>query len=99
MEFYKAFGAMLAGLDIPIFGVMGDANLYMISAYRDSDGRYIRAVQETGALSMADGYFRATGQLSMAAVTHGPGLTNALTGLTEAVRGRSEVLLLSGTTP
>ena len=82
-----------------MFGVMGDANLEIVSAYRDKGGRYVRAVHETGAVAMADAYHRASGRLGVATVTYGPGLTNSVTGLTEAVRARSQVLLISGTTP
>ena len=99
MELHKAIGTMLAGLGTTMFGVMGDANLHIVSTYRSRGGRYVRAVHESGAVTMADAHHRAGGQLTLATVTHGPGLTNALTGLTEAVRARSQVLLVSGTTP
>src|SRR5262249_4119568 len=54
---------------------------------------------ETGALSMADGYARVSGRLGVASVHQGPGLTNAVTGLTEAAKSRTPVLLLAADTP
>ncbi|MDQ7907562.1 thiamine pyrophosphate-binding protein [Phytohabitans sp. ZYX-F-186] len=83
-----------------LFGLMGDANLTYIAAYLDLDsGRYIGAVHESGAVSMADGYARMSDKLGVATITHGPGTTNALTALTEAVRTRTPLLLLTGETP
>ncbi|MGV9868787.1 thiamine pyrophosphate-binding protein [Rhodococcus koreensis] len=100
MKLYSVIGSLVASLDTDaMFGVMGDANLELVASFRDQGHRYVRAVHETGAVVMADAYFRASGRVGIATVTHGPGLTNAITGLTEAVRARSEVLLISGTTP
>ena len=48
---------------------------------------------------MADAYYRATGDVAVCTTTYGPGLTNAATGLAEAVKHRSGVLLLSGDQP
>jgi acetolactate synthase I/II/III large subunit len=83
----------------PVFGLMGDANMLYVTAFRDGGGRFVAAAHETGAVAMADAWSRATGRIGLATVTHGPGVTNALTGLVEAVRSRSHVLLLTGATP
>lgn len=100
MRLYEALASMLkeVGADA-VFGVMGDANMKMISAFSASGGRYVKAVHETGAITMADAYYRMSGSLGIATVTHGPGLTNSLTGLTEAARSRSAVLVISGDIP
>lgn len=83
-----------------IFGLMGDANMLMVAdLIQDPRGRFVSAVLEGGAVSMADGYSRLSGRLGVASVTHGPAVTNSLTALTEAVRAGSAVLLMSGTTP
>ena len=81
-----------------MFGLMGDANMQYIVDYMQNGGQYVGAVHETGAVAMADGYGRVTGTVGVATVTHGPGLTNTLTALTEAVRNRSQLLMLTGET-
>ena len=48
---------------------------------------------------MADGYARVSGRLGVASVHQGPGLTNAITGLTEAAKSRTPVVLLAADTP
>jgi thiamine pyrophosphate-dependent acetolactate synthase large subunit-like protein len=82
------------------FGVAGDANLFLIDALTRVHGiPYYSAAHEAGAVMMADGYSRVRGTVGIASVTHGPGLTNTLTALTEAVRNRSRLVLLCGDTP
>jgi len=83
-----------------LFGLMGGANLGYIAEFCNSgSGQYVGAAHESAAVSMADGYSRITGGLGLATVTHGPGVTNALTALTEAARARSAVVLLTSDTP
>jgi thiamine pyrophosphate-dependent acetolactate synthase large subunit-like protein len=48
---------------------------------------------------MADGYGRCTGRVGVVSVHQGPGLTNTMTGLTEAAKSRTPLLVLSGETP
>jgi len=48
---------------------------------------------------MADAYYRATGDVAVCTTTYGPGLTNTATGLAEAVKHRSGVLMLCGDRP
>src|ERR1700689_2571158 len=75
------------------FGVMGDANmLYLVDFREQNGGTFISSVSEGGAVSMADGYSRVSGRLGVASVTHGPGLTNTMTALTEAVRARTPLV-------
>ena len=99
MKVYDVVAATLSGHG-PVFGLMGDANLAYLGALMEHQaGRFVGAVAEGGAVSMADGYHRASGDIGIASVTHGPALTNCVTALTEAVRARSHVLLLTGDTP
>ena len=63
---------------------MGSGNLAVTNAMVATGGRFVAARHETGALCMADGYARVSGRLGVASVHQGPGLTNAITGLTEA---------------
>ncbi|MGH3359180.1 MAG: thiamine pyrophosphate-binding protein [Nocardioidaceae bacterium] len=81
-----------------VFGVMGDGNLHHLVAFIEQGGRFVTTLSESGAVSMADGMARTTRRIGVASVTHGPGMTNALTALTEAVRARSPLLLLTGDT-
>ncbi|WGX94825.1 thiamine pyrophosphate-binding protein [Nocardioides sp. L-11A] len=80
-------------------GLMGDGNLPHVVAFIEHGGRFVPTVDESGAVSAADGMARTTSGLGAASVTHGPGFTNTLTALTEAVRARSPLLLLTGDTP
>lgn len=82
-----------------IFGVIGNGNEGLISTYADAlPGGYVPVTHESAAVSMADGYSRRSGRVGVATTTHGPGVTNALTSLTEASRARSAVLLLTSET-
>lgn len=83
-----------------MFGVMGQSNMTYIAEFVDlNGGHYYAAKHEAGAASMADGYARITGGIGVATVTHGPGLTNAVTALIEAVRARTPMLLLTAESP
>lgn len=83
-----------------VFGLMGDSNLQWVPSYVDSGrGKYVSAVHEAGAVAMADGYARVTGHLGVSTVTHGPGITNTITALTEASRARTPLVLLTGDVP
>lgn len=101
MRLYQLVAATLAGHGIDtLFGLMGDANMLFITDYiGNHGGRFVRCAHEASAVSMADGYARSTGRVGACSVTHGPALTNALTAITEAVRARSSVLLVTGSTP
>jgi acetolactate synthase-1/2/3 large subunit len=83
-----------------VFGLLGDANLFMVRSFVDDQGgRFIAATHEMGATLMAAGYAAATGKPGVASVTHGPGLTNTLTGLVDAVKAELPLLLICGDTP
>ncbi|MBM7518763.1 thiamine pyrophosphate-binding protein [Nocardioides nitrophenolicus] len=82
-----------------IFGLMGEGNLRPLIDFDRLGGVVVAATTEGAAVSMADGYARVGRRLGVASVTHGPGATNALTALTEAVRARTPLLLLTGDTP
>ena len=82
-----------------VFGLMGSGNLAVTNAIVAAGGRFVSARHETGALCMADGYARVSGRLGVASVHQGPGLTNAITGLTEAAKSRTPLILLAADTP
>src|SRR4051812_29933941 len=78
-----------------VFGLMGSGNLAVTNAIVAAGGGFFSPRHETGALCMADGYARVSGELAVASVHQGPGLTNAITGLTEAAKSRTPILLLA----
>jgi thiamine pyrophosphate-dependent acetolactate synthase large subunit-like protein len=82
-----------------VFGLMGSGNLAVTNAIVAAGGRFFSSRHETGALCMADGYARVSGRLGVASVHQGPGLTNAVTGLTEAAKSRTPLVLLAADTP
>ena len=85
MKFHAALAKALADSGVStMFGLAGDANLYMIDSFvRDQEGAFIAAAHENGAVLMALGYATLSRKLGVATVTHGPGLTNTVTALVE----------------
>jgi thiamine pyrophosphate-dependent acetolactate synthase large subunit-like protein len=82
-----------------MFGLIGDANLYMADSYvRLQGGRFIAAAHEVGAALMALGYAARTGGVGVATVTHGPALTNTMTALVEGVKATLSMVLVCGDT-
>ncbi len=101
MFVYEAVAATLknSGVDA-VFGLMGDGNMRIITTMAQQYGvKYYSAKHETGAFSMADAYARITGKVGVCTVTQGPGLTNTITPLVEAVKARTPILLLTGAPP
>jgi thiamine pyrophosphate-dependent acetolactate synthase large subunit-like protein len=96
----EAIGRALAahGVDT-VFGLLGSGNLTVTNALRDAGARFVAARHEGGAICMADGYARVSGKLPACSVHQGPGLTNTITGLTEAAKSRTPLLLLAADTP
>lgn len=83
-----------------MFGLMGDANLFMVDSFvRDCDGRFVPAAHEGSSVLMALAYAHVAGKTGVATVTHGPALTNCMTALTEGARGHIPMVLLAGDTP
>ena len=82
-----------------VFGLMGSGNLAVTNALRDAGARFYGARHETGAVCMADGYGRVSGRLAACSVHQGPGLTNAITGLTEAAKSRTPLIVLAADMP
>jgi thiamine pyrophosphate-dependent acetolactate synthase large subunit-like protein len=81
------------------FGLLGTANFKISHALVDAGVELISARHEGNAASMADAYAKATGELTLVSVHSGPGLTNALTGIAEAAKSRTPLLVLAGDVP
>jgi acetolactate synthase-1/2/3 large subunit len=101
MKAYEAMGHALKHEGVSaVFGLMGDGNLSLIPFISDELGiAYYNSRHEAGAVAMADGFARVTGRVGVCTVTQGPGLTNALTALVSAKRGRTPLVVLCGDTP
>ncbi len=96
----EVVGATVAAMGAAeIFGVLGSGNIVATNAACNAGARFHAARHECGALAMADGYARVSGRVGVCSVHQGPGLTNAMTGLAEAVKSRTPILVLAGETP
>ncbi|WP_048697651.1 acetolactate synthase 3 large subunit [Erwinia piriflorinigrans] len=83
-----------------IFGYPGGAVLDIYDALQTVGGvDHILVRHEQGAVHMADGYARATGDVGVVLVTSGPGATNAITGIATAYMDSIPMVVLSGQVP
>ena len=87
-----------AGVEV-VFGIPGGAISPIHDALLDSSIRTITTRHESGAMFAAAGYAQATGKLAVVAVTSGPGMLNAMTGLASAWCDGLPVMLLVGEVP
>ena len=81
------------------FGLLGTANFKISHGLVEAGIELISARHEGNAASMADAYAKATGELTLLSVHSGPGLTNAITGICEAAKSRTPLLVLAGDVP
>jgi thiamine pyrophosphate-dependent acetolactate synthase large subunit-like protein len=89
-------GSVLAELGVGhAFGVVGSGNFVVTNALRARGVPYLAARHEGGAASMADGYSRLAGLPGVLSVHQGCGLTNAMTGIGEAAKSRTPMLVLA----
>jgi thiamine pyrophosphate-dependent acetolactate synthase large subunit-like protein len=92
----EAVGRALAGLGVrQAFGVVGSGNFHVTNALVSGGTRFVAARHEGGAATMADAYARMSGEVAALTVHQGCGLTNALTGITEAAKSRTPLLVLA----
>ena len=84
------------GIDT-IFGYPGGAVLPLYDAIYNFQGiRHILGRHEQGCLHEAEGYAKSTGKLGVAVVTSGPGATNAITGIADAMSDSVPLLVFTG---
>ena len=96
MPVTEAVAAVLAGLGADtVFGVVGSGNFKVTNALIGRGARYVAARHEGGAAVMADAWARMTGRPGILSVHQGPGLTNAMTGITEAAKSRTPLVVLA----
>lgn len=83
-----------------IWGYPGGAVLYIYDAlYKQESIQHVLVRHEQAAVHAADGYARATGDVGVALVTSGPGLTNAVTGIATAYMDSIPMVIIAGQVP
>jgi len=83
-----------------IWGYPGGAVLYIYDAlYKQDRMQHVLVRHEQAAVHAADGYARATGDVGVALVTSGPGVTNAITGIATAYMDSIPMVIITGQVP
>ncbi|MBX3631866.1 MAG: acetolactate synthase 3 catalytic subunit [Simplicispira sp.] len=83
-----------------IWGYPGGAVLYIYDAlYKQDSMQHVLVRHEQAAIHAADGYARATGDVGVALVTSGPGVTNAVTGIATAYMDSIPMVIITGQVP
>ena len=87
------------GVDV-VFGYPGGAVLPIYDEiFQQNDIKHVLVRHEQGAVHAAEGYARSTGKPGVCLVTSGPGATNAVTGLTDALLDSIPIVVLTGQVP
>ena len=83
-----------------LWGYPGGAVLYIYDAlYKQQAIQHVLVRHEQAAVHAADGYARATGEVGVALVTSGPGVTNAITGIATAYMDSIPMVIITGQVP
>ncbi len=83
-----------------VFGYPGGAVLPIYDAlFKQNSIRHLLVRQEGGAIHAAEGYARSTGKTGVVLVTSGPGATNVVTGLTNAMMDSVPIVCITGQVP
>jgi acetolactate synthase-1/2/3 large subunit len=91
-----AVGAALSAAGVNhVFGVVGSGNFHVTNAMVAAGSTFVAARHESGAATMADAYARMSGRVSAVSVHQGCGLTNAMTGIAEAAKSRTPMVVLA----
>jgi thiamine pyrophosphate-dependent acetolactate synthase large subunit-like protein len=80
------------------FGVVGSGNFEVTNALRAGGVPFTASRHECGAATMADAYARMSGRLALVSLHQGCGLTNAMTGIGEAAKSRTPLIVLAAET-
>ncbi|MFC0582181.1 thiamine pyrophosphate-binding protein [Micrococcoides hystricis] len=92
-------GTYLAQLGVGhAFGVVGSGNFVITNALRRAGVPFTATRHEGGAATMADAYARMSGEVAVLSVHQGCGLTNAATGIGEAAKSRTPMIVLAAET-
>ncbi|MGW6057919.1 thiamine pyrophosphate-binding protein [Streptomyces sp. NPDC055189] len=96
MKVAEAVGRALVAAGVgQVFGVVGSGNFHATNAMVAAGARFVAARHEGGAATMADAYARMRGAVTVVSVHQGCGLTNALTGIGEAAKSRTPLVVLA----
>lgn len=99
MNIAELVGRTLAQLGVGhAFGVVGSGNFDVTNALRRHGVPFVAARHEGGAATMADAYARMSGTVAVVTLHQGCGLTNAMTGITEAAKSRTPLIVLAADT-
>ncbi len=79
-----------------VFGIPGGANLPTYDAIYDADLTHIQARHEQGAGHMAEGYAKSSGRVGVAMATSGPGATNLVTAIADAIMDSVPTVFITG---
>jgi len=95
----EAVGRALAAIGVrQVFGVVGSGNFHVTNALVAGGARFVASRHEGGAATMADAYGRVRREVAAASLHQGCGLTNAMTGIAEAAKSRTPMLVLAAET-
>ncbi|RJN32445.1 thiamine pyrophosphate-binding protein [Nesterenkonia natronophila] len=95
----EQIGAYLARLGVGhAFGVVGSGNFVVTNALRQAGVPFTASRHEGGAATMADAYSRMSERVSVLSLHQGCGLTNAGTGISEAAKSRTPMIVLAAET-
>ncbi|WP_307798516.1 thiamine pyrophosphate-binding protein [Actinoplanes flavus] len=78
-----------------VFGVVGSGNFHVTNALVAHGARFVATRHEGGAATAADAYARVSGRPGLVTVHQGCGLTNAMTGIAEAAKSRTPMVVLA----
>ncbi|SDJ48081.1 thiamine pyrophosphate-binding protein [Streptomyces indicus] len=96
MKAAEAVGRALVACGVgQVFGVVGSGNFHATNAMTAAGARFVATRHEGGAATMADAYARTSGAVAAVSVHQGCGLTNALTGIGEAAKSRTPLIVLA----
>ncbi|GAB2825603.1 thiamine pyrophosphate-binding protein [Alpinimonas psychrophila] len=100
MNVAELVGRTLAQLGVGhAFGVVGSGNFEFTNALRQNGVPFVAARHEGGAATMADAFSRMSGTVAVVTTHQGCGLTNAITGVSEAAKSRTPMIVLAADTP
>jgi thiamine pyrophosphate-dependent acetolactate synthase large subunit-like protein len=96
----EAVGRVLAELGAgPVFGVVGSGNFHVTNALRDGGVPFYATRHEGAAATAADACARMSGRVTLVSTHQGCGLTNAVTGIGEAAKSRTPMIVLTAEVP
>ncbi|GAA4286548.1 thiamine pyrophosphate-binding protein [Georgenia daeguensis] len=96
MRVSEAVGRALVDVGVDhVFGVVGSGNFHLTNAMVAAGARFVAARHEGGAATMADAFARTAGRPAALSVHQGCGLTNAMTGIAEAAKSRTPLVVLA----